>query len=82
LRLLRVFRKELGIPPHAYLTQVRVLRAKKLLSVGIPIAQVAWETGFADRSHLNRHFKRLVGVAPGQYQNLKFKVQNVRDSLF
>ncbi|NJK47555.1 AraC family transcriptional regulator [Candidatus Gracilibacteria bacterium] len=82
LRLLRVFRKEIGIPPHAYLTQVRILRAKKLLSQGITIAQVAWETGFADQSHLSRHFKRLVGVSPGQYQNSKFKVHNVRNSIF
>ncbi len=65
--LLRVFRAELGLPPHAYLTQQRVARAKTLLALGMPIAQVAFETGFVDQSHLTRHFKRLVGVTPGQY---------------
>ena len=64
---LRVFRAELGLPPHAYLTQVRVARAKTLLSQGMPIPQVALETGFVDQSHLTRHFKRLVGVPPGHY---------------
>lgn len=67
LRLLRVFQKEMGLPPHAYLIQVRVGRAKQLLEAGLPIAQVAYDTGFTDQSHLNRHFKRLVGVTPGQY---------------
>jgi AraC-like DNA-binding protein len=64
---LRVFRAALGLPPHAYLTQLRVARAKALLSQGMPIPRVALETGFVDQSHLTRHFKRLVGVPPGQY---------------
>ncbi len=64
---LRVFRAEIGLPPHGYLTQVRIEHAKTLLSLGVPIPQVAYETGFVDQSHLTRHFKRLVGVTPGQY---------------
>ena len=67
LRLLRVFRKAVGLPPHAYLVQVRVTQAKRLLAMGIPIADVAVETGFTDQSHLHRHFKRIVGVTPGKY---------------
>lgn len=67
LRLLRVFRKHIGLPPHAYLVQMRITHAKALLRVGLPIAQVAANTGFTDQSHLTRHFKRLVGVTPKQY---------------
>ncbi|KAB8331751.1 AraC family transcriptional regulator [Scytonema tolypothrichoides VB-61278] len=67
LRLLRAFRKEVGLPPHAYLVQVRVARAKAMLSKGLSIAQVAADTGFTDQSHLTRHFKRLVGVTPRKY---------------
>ncbi|BDA72551.1 AraC family transcriptional regulator [Calothrix sp. PCC 7716] len=67
LRLLRAFLREVGLPPHAYLVQLRVNRAKAMLAMGIPISQVAAETGFTDQSHLHRHFKRLVGVTPGQY---------------
>jgi len=65
--LTRLFRQALGLPPHAYLTQVRVRQAKALLVADLPIAQVAAETGFTDQSHLTRHFKRVVGVTPGQY---------------
>jgi AraC-like DNA-binding protein len=64
--LVRVFSNEVGLPPHTYLTQVRIWRAKKLLSLGSSIAQVAFETGFMDQSHLNRQFKRFIGVTPGQ----------------
>lgn len=67
LRLLRVFQRQMGLPPHNYLVQVRVARAKDFLSLGVPISQVAYDAGFTDQSHLNRHFKRLVGITPGQY---------------
>ncbi|MBW4465836.1 MAG: AraC family transcriptional regulator [Pegethrix bostrychoides GSE-TBD4-15B] len=67
LRFLRVFQRATGLPPHSYLVQMRVEQAKKLLAAGLPIAQAAFDTGFTDQSHLNRHFKRLVGVTPGQY---------------
>ena len=65
--LARVFRKTLGIPPHEYQTQLRVERAKRMLRGGTGTAEVALEVGFYDQSHLNRHFKRLVGVTAGQY---------------
>ncbi len=67
LRLLRVFQREVGLPPHAYLVQMRISRAKAMLAKNISISQVAFDTGFTDQSHLHRHFKRLVGVTPGQY---------------
>jgi AraC-like DNA-binding protein len=65
--LTRVFKAEIGLPPHAYQTQARVRRAKDLLLRGWPVARVAHETGFFDQSHFSRHFKRLVGVSPGSY---------------
>ncbi|MGC1310521.1 MAG: AraC family transcriptional regulator [Phormidesmis sp.] len=67
LRLLRVFRKQVGLPPHAYLNYVRVNQARRLLIAGWSITDAALETGFSDQSHLHRHFKRMVGVTPGQY---------------
>lgn len=67
-QVLRAFRQQFGLPPHAYLTQRRVVRAKQLLAQQRAIAQVAAETGFTDQSHLARHFKRIVGITPGQYQ--------------
>ncbi len=76
LRLLRVFRKQVGLPPHAYLNQVRVRKAKQLLVAGWSITDTALETGFTDQSHLHRHFKKTVGVTPGQYMR---GCKNVQD---
>lgn len=66
--LLRAFRADTGLPPHAYLNQLRVGSARRLLDRSVPLAEVAARTGFADQAHLTRHFKRVVGVPPGAYQ--------------
>ena len=66
---IRVFQREVGLAPHAYLNQTRVRKAKELLSKGWDIAAVAYQTGFVDQSHLTRHFKRIVGVTPGHFRN-------------
>lgn len=63
----RVFREATGLPPHTYLTQLRINRAKARLQAGDAIADVAAATGFSDQSHLTRRFKRIVGVTPGQF---------------
>lgn len=66
-RLVTVFRREVGVPPHRYLCHVRIRAAMALLGRGIPPAVVASEAGFFDQSHLSRHFKTICGVTPGQY---------------
>lgn len=65
--LLRVFRAEFGLPPHDYVTHLRVARARTLLSQCMAAGDVAVEVGLYDQSQLNRHFKRIVGLTPGQY---------------
>jgi AraC-like DNA-binding protein len=64
------FSQEMGEPPMAYLIRLRVEKAKQLLRRGLPIKQVAGETGFYDSSHLARHFKRLVGQTPAKYAEI------------
>jgi AraC-like DNA-binding protein len=65
--LVRSFAKEYGIPPHAYQISVRIKRACRLLRTGMPCVEVAAAAGFADQSHFTRHFKKIMGVAPGIY---------------
>ncbi len=65
--LVRTFQREVGLPPHAYLTQVRVERAKGMIAEGTPLVAVACAVGFADQSHLTRSFRRIVGVTPGHF---------------
>lgn len=66
--LVRAFRREVGLTPHAYLIQVRVEASKRLLRSRRPIAEVASLAGFTDQGHLTRHFKRLTGVTPSRYR--------------
>jgi AraC-like DNA-binding protein len=65
--LLRVFKREMGISPHAYQIQQRIRLAKRFVREGKSLAEVALETGFHDQSHMGFHFKRLVGVTPKQF---------------
>jgi len=74
--LVRVFHQAVGLPPHAYLNQIRLKHAKDLLLAGRPIARVAYEVGFTDQSHLTRRFKQVYGVSPG---HLFLKRKNVQD---
>jgi len=64
---IRCFRRATGLPPHAYLTQLRLDHARHLLGRGKSPAEVALAAGFYDQSHLIRHFKRTYGITPGQY---------------
>lgn len=66
--LVRVFEREYGITPHAYLTQARVKLARDLLGTDKRLADIAQETGFADQAHLTRQFKRRFGLTPGRFR--------------
>ncbi|MEW6340577.1 MAG: AraC family transcriptional regulator [Paraburkholderia sp.] len=69
--LIRAFRKEYGLPPHAYANQLRLIAAKQLLVAGRSAVDAAASAGFYDQSHLNRVFKRAYGITPGAYAALK-----------
>src|SRR6185437_3502020 len=66
--LARVFRLVVGLPPHAYQTQLRLARARTLLAQGYEVGYVAQETGFFDQSHFTQQFKRRYQVTPGIYR--------------
>ncbi|MEV7289417.1 AraC family transcriptional regulator [Streptomyces sp. NPDC093252] len=79
--LLRAFRDTYGMPPHAWLTDTRVRRARRLLDAGTAPAEAATAVGFTDQPHLNRHFARIVGVPPGAYQRERKNVQDAGPGL-
>jgi AraC-like DNA-binding protein len=67
-RLIRIFNERTGLTPHAFQVAQRVRAARRLLEAGESVGRTALVTGFADQSHLHRHFRRSVGMTPGQYQ--------------
>lgn len=66
-RLNRQFSRFVGLPPHAYQVMLRVDAARVLITDGRSPAEAALECGFADQSHLTRHFRRITGLTPGAY---------------
>jgi AraC family transcriptional regulator len=66
----RQFKTATGHPPHDYLVRLRVDRAQELIrhhGREWTMAAIAQETGFADQSHMARHFKRVLGVSPREF---------------
>jgi len=68
--LSRAFRKQVGMPPYAYLLQLRIAIGRRALAQGASIAAAALTAGFADQSHFTREFRRRTGTTPGAFQAL------------
>jgi len=66
--LVRAFKKEFGLPPHAYQIGVRIEKARDLLARGDPPARIASELGFTDQSHFSKRFRQVMGITPRHYQ--------------
>jgi len=66
-QVLRAFARATGFTPHAYLVQARVHLARRLIARGAPLAEAAFESGFADQSHMTRAFVSRYGLTPGAY---------------
>src|SRR5262245_46843321 len=68
--LARQFRAALGTSPHRYLVLRRLDRARALIRGGAALVDAAASSGFADQSHMARHFRRAYGVTPGRWARL------------
>ncbi|MEA3513466.1 MAG: AraC family transcriptional regulator, partial [Campylobacterota bacterium] len=68
--IVRIFKKEYGLSPHAFLMNEKVNRAKNLLqkSSGANLSYIASEVGFYDQSHLSKFFKKSFALPPSKYQ--------------
>jgi AraC-like DNA-binding protein len=68
--LARAFRARFATSPHRYLVGRRLHRVKAEIAAGLPLAETAAANGFADQSHMTRHFKARFGLTPGRYTRL------------
>jgi AraC-like DNA-binding protein len=66
-QLIGLFKRTVGLTPHAYLTQIRLGMACRYLRHSPVIADVASAVGFYDQSALTKHFKRCYGITPMQF---------------
>jgi AraC family transcriptional regulator len=66
----KLFTQSMGMPPYKYILQQRVERAKQLLNNSQrSLSDIALDCGFANQSHLNRHFTKATGISPKKYRN-------------
>lgn len=65
----RMFKASTGLPPHRYLMERRIEKAKRLLTrTDLPILHIALQAGYKNQNHFTCAFKRITGFTPGQYR--------------
>jgi len=70
--LIRFFKKEVGLTPQQYILNIKVNKAKELLTYANKesLTSISLDAGFFDQSHLNRNFKGLFGSTPKYYKKV------------
>ena len=67
--LSKLFHEQMGTSPMRYLTDLRMSRARKLLTdSGLTVREIAVRVGYPDPFHFSRSFKNAVGVSPVQFR--------------
>ncbi len=66
----RIFKEETGLTPYDYYMQMKVKKVKLLLRNNLDLVELAYKMGFYDQSHLNKCFKKHVGITPGEYKKV------------
>lgn len=70
LRFLRDFTRAIGLTPHAYLIEVRLQAARRLIEhTDLPLASIALDAGFAHQSHMGSAFRKHLAMTPSQYRS-------------
>lgn len=66
----RLFKEYKGISPCEYVTQIRISKAKQMItdSFDINVSDVATAVGFSDPSYFSRLFKQQIGMLPTEYR--------------
>jgi len=78
---LRSFKRAVGVTPHQYLVQTRLIRAASLLlDTEAPVTSIAYDTGFADLANFNRSFRQALGTSPRQLRNSKIRKVALRST--
>ena len=65
--LIKLFKKEYGLSPYAYILNQKIYKSKALLEEHMSIAEVAIELGFFDQSHFNKAFKSVYALTPKEF---------------
>ena len=65
------------MPPHRYLLQQRVARARELLRASnLALTDIALQLGFASHSHFSTAFRSETGLPPSEYRRAQVPVSS------
>jgi AraC family transcriptional regulator len=65
----RMFKRSTGLAPHQYLGNIRLERAKRMLTEGrVPIIEIAYEIGYANPSQFSAFFRKRTGLSPSEFR--------------
>lgn len=73
----RAFRAAFGVPPHAYLTRVRLDEARRRLARGASVTEACLDAGFSSLGSFSTLFKREIGASPQAWQRSARRVIGV-----
>jgi AraC-like DNA-binding protein len=78
--LARVFRRKMGMKISDYITQCRIVKAKRiLLETSNPLKEIAFEVGYEDEKYFMKEFKQLEGLTPTEFRRTWYQVHyNIR----
>ena len=72
----RAFKAATGVSPRRAIIEARIrYTMRSMLERGDNLAALAAEAGFADQSHLARHFKRIAGESPSAWRRRHARVR-------
>jgi AraC-like DNA-binding protein len=80
--LARQFRCAFGVSPARFRTMRQLDRVRREVRAGVGLAEASLAAGFADQSHMTRHFKRAYGLTPARWAALATMAQTIGDSVF
>ena len=68
-QLMRLFKQQTGISPHAFVNLIRLRQAAVLLrQTADSVLSIALNVGFQSETHFGKAFKKQYGISPGQYR--------------
>src|SRR5690625_1395964 len=78
----RIFKDKVGVPPHYYISSIRLQKAKDLLlTTKLSVRDIGMEVGQQSLGTFTTRFTQRVGLSPAQFRHSRQQVGNHLDSL-